>query len=526
MSKKKIQKMSSDEKHILASNSAPVLFPEKKSESSLLEEINKQTEAELTPKLEQRKLEGLQLSTDLYKDSDSADSDESHGSFHSEPHDLDLTLTDSKSFTNSEPFGSSVFTEDHAPNSSHLGILLLTNARRKLELEEERLEFEKEKKREKEKRKAKKLFFKLSKRVKDKSTMHTVLPSSVSDGGLKKIEEDDISSTYSTVDFDRRNASTDSGLIPSSAEERDETPEEKIKRLEKELKEACRHAVDSDRRCEELKKLQKSLDNEVQDLTETLFQEAYKLANAAEARREHAEKLLSEALLKVDLLQAEVKALKEIVKSTGRRTTKDKSNSHKTGILTTPKTKSKNSKQGSPQSNGSISFENSFDLDPVCYPEFKEWRNWASNNSEEENSKFFKRIMMEDVKPCLNSVDEALSEEVLSSIKKNTLEIEPICNSTGTLRTCAFTKKEGHCPYRLRTDCDKDWVFVSLFARNRITAVCDLFTYLRYLKNGIVKASDEDAFAEITVMKKNLALARFGFDFVTKMNGSGLTDKD
>ena len=60
----------------------------------------------------------------------------------------------------------------------------------------------------------------------------------------------------------------------------------------------------------------------------------------------------------------------------------------------------------------------------------------------------------------------------------------------------------------------------------QITAVCDLFTYLRYLKNGIVKASDEDAFVEITVMKKNLALARFGFDFVTKMNGSGLTDKD
>lgn len=118
---------------------------------------------------------------------------------------METTLTDSKSFTNSEPLGSSIFTEDHAPNSSHLGILLLTNARRKLELEEERLEFEKEKQREKEKRKAKKLFFKLSKRVKDKSAMHTVLPSSVSDGGLKKIDEDGISS----ADFDKRNASTE-----------------------------------------------------------------------------------------------------------------------------------------------------------------------------------------------------------------------------------------------------------------------------------------------------------------------------
>lgn len=34
----------------------------------------------------------------------------------------------------------------------------------------------------------------------------------------------------------------------------------------------------------------------------------------------HAEKLLAEALMKVDLLQAEVKALKDIVKSPSKRT--------------------------------------------------------------------------------------------------------------------------------------------------------------------------------------------------------------
>lgn len=60
----------------------------------------------------------------------------------------------------------------------------------------------------------------------------------------------------------------------------------------------------------------------------------------------------------------------------------------------------------------------------------------------------------------------------------------------------------------------------------QITAICDLFTYLRYLKNGIVNATDEDAFFEITTIRKNTALARFGFDFVAKMNGSGLTDKN
>ena len=85
-----------------------------------------------------------------------------------------------------------------------------------------------------------------------------------------------------------------------------------------------------------------------------------------------------------------------------------------------------------------------------------------------EGSKFLKRILMEDVRPCLNCVDEGLSEEILFSIKKNILEMEPICDPTGTLRTCAFTKKESHCPYRLRTDSYRDWVFVSLFARNRV----------------------------------------------------------
>jgi hypothetical protein len=104
---------------------------------------------------------------------------------------------------------STVFTAKDAPNSSHLGILLLTNAKRKLQLEEERIEFEKEKQREKEKRKSKKLFFRLSKRVREKSGGMVDIPQSSSESALKRIDEDEVSSGHSTFFAQLRNTSTE-----------------------------------------------------------------------------------------------------------------------------------------------------------------------------------------------------------------------------------------------------------------------------------------------------------------------------
>ena len=48
--------------------------------------------------------------------------------------------------------------------------------------------------------------------------------------------------------------------------------EEKVKRLERELAETRQNASKSNAECQKLRNFQKSLDDEVQDLTETLFQ--------------------------------------------------------------------------------------------------------------------------------------------------------------------------------------------------------------------------------------------------------------
>lgn len=90
---------------------------------------------------------------------------------------------------------------------------------------------------------------------------------------------------------------------------------DQIVRLEKEL----RHSIaEKEAKYTRLSELQNHIDSEVQELTEKLFQEAYRMVNDAESRRAKAEKLL----LKVDyfkymvyMLVAEVEALKVIVMS-------------------------------------------------------------------------------------------------------------------------------------------------------------------------------------------------------------------
>jgi len=53
---------------------------------------------------------------------------------------------------------------------------------------------------------------------------------------------------------------------------------------------------------------------------------------------------------------------------------------------------------------------------------------------------------------------------------------------------------------------------VSQAARNRVSAVCDLITYIRYIAQGLVKSSERDMYAEITRLRRMMCLARLGLD--------------
>ncbi len=61
-------------------------------------------------------------------------------------------------------------------------------------------------------------------------------------------------------------------------------------------------------------------------------------------------------------------------------------------------------------------------------------------------------------------------------------------------------------------DEDEEEHFVCQLARNRLTSVCDLLGYMRYVQNGLVKrAHANDVYWEIMRLRRNVGQARLGF---------------
>lgn len=54
------------------------------------------------------------------------------------------------------------------------------------------------------------------------------------------------------------------------------------------------------------------------------------------------------------------------------------------------------------------------------------------------------------------------------------------------------------------------WVTPSPF-RPQITAVCNFFTYVRYIQQGLVRQDAEPMFWEIMRLRKGMSLAKLGF---------------
>ena len=57
------------------------------------------------------------------------------------------------------------------------------------------------------------------------------------------------------------------------------------------------------------------------------------------------------------------------------------------------------------------------------------------------------------------------------------------------------------------------------FVRFQIAAVCDFFTYIRYVQQGIVKSGLHESYWDVITLRKNMTLTRLGLGFVPKIGG-------
>ncbi|XP_014915790.1 guanine nucleotide exchange factor for Rab-3A isoform X2 [Poecilia latipinna] len=342
--------------------------------------------------------------------------------------------------------------------------------------------------------------------------------------------------------------------------------------LREQLDAAKRELKLKDKECERLSQVRNQLEQELEELTASLFEEAHKMVREANVKQAGAEKQLKEAQGKIDVLQAEVTALKTLVltstpsspnrqlhpqlQSSGSR------GSHRRGaghIRTSSVGAAFQTSSGKPEpstvSIQSVATEerepavpallslilcllpgqpisvnagqdqgegigtDSKQMDSVLFAEFLLWR---EHPSLDRSSAFLSRVYREDIGPCLSFTRSELSQLVQRAVENNSLTVEPVAMSAlpvvkasalecGGPKKCALSGLSRVCQHRIKLGDKGSYYYISPSSRARITAVCNFFTYIRYILQGLVRQNAEQIFWEVMRLRREMTVAKLGF---------------
>ncbi|KAM4778278.1 guanine nucleotide exchange factor for Rab-3A isoform 1-T1 [Cyanocitta cristata] len=350
--------------------------------------------------------------------------------------------------------------------------------------------------------------------------------------------------------------------------------------LRDELHKAQKELKLKDKECERLSKVREQLEQELEELTASLFEEAHKMVREANTKQAAAEKQLREARGKIDMLQAEVTALKTLVitstpsspnrelhpqlqspskagfrKGHGRNKSTSSAMVSAASQNVAPEPVSRECKEsGFPallslllcilpgkaihityepgwQALGadasSSSSSSSWQVDSILFAEFQAWK---ESPTLDKSCSFLDRIYREDVGPCLDFTKQELSELVRVAVEQNTLTIEPVASQTVPMgkvaaeecggpngfrsqivTKCALSGLPRTCKHRIMLGDSGNYYYISPSCRARITAVCNFFTYIRYIQQGLVRQDVELMYWEVMRLRREMSLAKLGF---------------
>ncbi|XP_023205814.1 rab-3A-interacting protein isoform X4 [Xiphophorus maculatus] len=303
-----------------------------------------------------------------------------------------------------------------------------------------------------------------------------------------------------------------------------EVREKGYERLKEELAKAQRELLLKDEECERLSKVRDQLGQELEELTASLFQEAHKMVREANVKQANAEKQLKEALGKIDVLQAEVQALKTLVLSSPTSPVAELPPAAKAPFRRGhSRNKSTSSamlgSQPDPAATQPIVRE-CREVDSQLFAEFKAWKEAPTLD---RRCGFLERVYREDIHPCLAFNKSELGSAILDAVEQNTLSVEPVgfqplpvvkasAVECGGPKKCALSGQTKTCKHRIKFGDSSNYYYVSPFCRYRITAVCNFFTYIRYIHQGLVKQQDaEQMFWEVMQLRREMSYAKLGY---------------
>ncbi|XP_028287061.1 guanine nucleotide exchange factor for Rab-3A isoform X4 [Parambassis ranga] len=331
-------------------------------------------------------------------------------------------------------------------------------------------------------------------------------------------------------------------LRSSSLEIREKEIREKGSEILREQLDAAKRELKlKDKECERLSQVRNQLEQELEELTASLFEEAHKMVREANVKQATAEKQLKEAQGKIDVLQAEVTALKTLVltstpSSPNRQLHPQLQSSGTRGGYkhTGGHTRNKSASGAFPSSPGKpepspVSIQpvakEDREMDSVLFAEFLMWK---EHPSLDRSSAFLSRIYREDIGPCLSFTRSELSQLVQSAVENNSLTIEPVAMSAlpmvkasaiecGGPKKCALSGMSRLCRHRIKLGDKGSYYYISPSSRARITAVCNFFTYIRYIQQGLVRHNAEQMFWEVMRLRREMTVAKLGFYFTDQV---------
>ncbi|XP_047452007.1 guanine nucleotide exchange factor for Rab-3A isoform X2 [Mugil cephalus] len=361
-------------------------------------------------------------------------------------------------------------------------------------------------------------------------------------------------------------------LRSSSLEIREKEIREKGSEILREQLDAAKKELKlKDKECERLSQVRNQLEQELEELTASLFEEAHKMVREANVKQATAEKQLKEAQGKIDVLQAEVTALKTLVltstpSSPNRQLHPQLQSSATRGAYKRvgghirnksasgafpPSEKNDPSASVQPaakedrepatllslilclvpghfvnlnydprwQEQGESLDSDGRQMDSVLYAEFLMWK---EHPCLDRSSAFLSRIYREDIGPCLSFTRSELSQLIQSAVENNSLTIEPVAMSAlpmvkasaiecGGPKKCALSGLSRLCRHRIKLGDKGSYYYISPSSRARITAVCNFFTYIRYIQQGLVRHDAEQMFWEVMRLRREMTVAKLGF---------------
>ncbi|XP_025771120.1 guanine nucleotide exchange factor for Rab-3A [Puma concolor] len=292
--------------------------------------------------------------------------------------------------------------------------------------------------------------------------------------------------------------------------------------LKEELHKAQKELKLKDEECERLSRVREQLERELEELTASLFEEAHKMVRAANTKQAASEKQLKEARGKIDMLQAEVTALKTLVLTS----TPASPNRELHPQLLSP------TKAG-PRKGHLRHKSTSSTLCPAVCPAAGHTLTPDKEGKEPGLAPLLSLLLCVVPSKAVHLTYEpawqllpgepptaptSTSATSLSFSRQPDRHPSPTPNSLShnglwapTDITCALSGLARACRHRIRLGDSENHYYISPSSRARITAVCNFLTYIRYIQQGLVRQEAEPMFWEITRLRKEMSLAKLGF---------------